>query len=98
MSHEGFTLVMRALLVAFLVVTGAIFKALVGPGRNRDLLMLAGTLGGVSLGVLVAGPIFHWIGTDVSALTAALGIPLGWTVSWRFADKIARRDIRSSSR
>jgi hypothetical protein len=68
MSHEGITLVARALLVGFLIIAGATFRALVGPGRRRGRIMLAGTLGGISFGVLVAYPVSHWLKTDASTI------------------------------
>ena len=53
LSGEGVTLVMRAVLVASLILIGAFFRALVGPGRTRGRIMLAGTVGGMSVGVLL---------------------------------------------
>jgi hypothetical protein len=88
MSTEGLTLVGRALLVGFLIVVGATFRTLVGPGRKRGRVMLAGTLGGLSFGVLVAQPVSSWLETDASALCACLGMTLGWFVSWLFARQI----------
>jgi hypothetical protein len=52
--------------------------------------MLAGTLGGISFGVLVAYPISQWLKTNVSAVCAGLGMPIGWTVSWLVARRIPR--------
>ena len=76
--------------MALLIVVGAIFRALVGPRRKHGLIILAGTLGGMSFGVLVAAPISRWLKTDVSPPCASLGMPLGWTVSWLFARQIPR--------
>ena len=84
MSSEGVTLVEKTALVLFLIVTAAIFRTLIGPGRRQNLAMLAGTLGGMSFGVLVAAPISRWLGTDTSAICASLGMVLGWGVAWRF--------------
>src|SRR5204863_3989615 len=61
MSHEGVGLVMRAALVIVMIVVAAFFRALVGPGRKRGQIMLLGTLGGVSFGVLVAYLVSHWL-------------------------------------
>ncbi len=90
MSHEGVALVSRALLVISLIIIAAIFRHLVGPGRGRGRIMLAGTLGGISFGVLLAYPMSHWLETDVSVICACLGIMLGWGVSWLFARRIPR--------
>jgi hypothetical protein len=86
MSHEGSTLVMRGALTVFLIIVGAFFRALVGPSRRRGEIMLFGTLGGISLGVLFA----YLISTDESAVYACLGITLGWCVSYLFAWRIPR--------
>ena len=90
MSNEGVRLVARVLVVAFLIVAGAIFRAVVGPGKRRGGIMLAGTVGGISSGVLLSYPISQWLGTDVSVICACLGIVLGWAVSWLFARQIPR--------
>jgi drug/metabolite transporter (DMT)-like permease len=90
MSNEGVALVSRAGLVIFLIIMGAIFRALVGPGRKRGEIMLAGTLGGLSLGVLVASPISRLLGTETSGVCACLGMVLGWGVAWLFAKQIPR--------
>ena len=74
MSHEGFTLVARAGLVIFMIIVAAIFRAIVGPGRKRGEIMVLGTVGGMSLGVLVAYAVGGWIQTDISAIGAVLGI------------------------
>jgi len=52
MSNEGVTLVRRPVLGFLLIVLAAIFGHLVGPGRRRGRVMLAGTLGGISFGVI----------------------------------------------
>ena len=93
MSSEGVTLVMRAALGIFLIVVASFFLALFGPGRRRGRIMLAGTLGGISLGVFVAYLISHWIRTDVSAICAVLGMPLGWGVS---CDALSHRRVDGS--
>lgn len=90
MSHEGFTLVMRAALVVCLMIVAATFRTLVGPSRKRGRIMLAGTLGGLSFGVLLAFPVSHWLQADASVICVCLGLTLGWGVSWAFARLIPR--------
>lgn len=67
MSSEGVTLIMRVALVTFLIVVASFFRAVVGPGRRRGRIMLAGTLGGISFGVLLAYPISRWLKAHVQA-------------------------------
>jgi hypothetical protein len=74
----------RAAPVIVLILVAAFFRALVGPGRRRGLIMQAGTLGGISFGVGVA-LISHWVKTDGSAICACLGMSLGLAAGWRFA-------------
>jgi drug/metabolite transporter (DMT)-like permease len=90
MSHEGLTLVTRVLLVSSLIIVAAIFRGLVGPSRKRGRIMLAGALGGISLGVLVASVISPWLKADASVVCACLGMVLGWGVSWSVARQIPR--------
>jgi hypothetical protein len=90
MSDEGLRLIMRAALVVFLIIAAACFKVLVGPGKNRGRIMLAGTLGGLSSGVLLSYPIYQWFGVEVSAISASLGMVLGWAVAWIWARRIPR--------
>jgi drug/metabolite transporter (DMT)-like permease len=90
MSSEGVTLVMRAALVVFLIIVTATVRTLVGPGRRRGRMMLAGTLGGISFGVLLTYPISQWLKADASVICVCLGMVLGWGVSWLFARQIPR--------
>ena len=85
MSHEGVVLIARTGLVLFLIITSAIFRYLIGSGKKRGVFMLAGTLGGISVGLLVSSLIFSRFKVDTSAICATLGIVLGWTVAWMFA-------------
>jgi drug/metabolite transporter (DMT)-like permease len=90
MSHEGVTLVMRVLLVAVLILITAIFRTVIGPGKRRGRIAMAGTLAGISFGLLLAHPVSQWVGTDLSVICACVGIVLGWAVSWVFARRIPR--------
>jgi drug/metabolite transporter (DMT)-like permease len=90
MSAEGVMLIARAALVTSLIIAAATFRALVGPGKRRGRIMLAGTLSGIFFGVLIAYPISQWLKIDVSAVCACLGMTIGWTVSWLFARQVAR--------
>jgi hypothetical protein len=74
MSHEGITLVARAALIGSLIVVVATLRALVGPSKRRGRVMLAGTLGGVSVGVLDAQTLSLWFKADVSGLRACIGM------------------------
>ena len=52
--------------------------------------MLAGTVGGISVGVLLASLIAPWLNADASVVCACLGMVIGWGVSWSFAKQIPR--------
>jgi hypothetical protein len=90
MSDEGVRLIMRAALLIALIIAAAFFKALVGPGKKRGRIMLAGTLGGFSSGVLLVYPIYQRFDMDASVLSASLGMVLGWAVAWIWARRIPR--------
>ena len=52
--------------------------------------MLAGTVGGVWVGVLVASLISPWLNADASVVCACLGMVIGWGVRRSFAKQIPR--------
>ena len=90
MSSQGVALIMRAGLVLLLAIAAAVFRALIGPGRKRDQLMLAGTLGGISMGVLAGYLISPSLHFDVSAISASVGMVLGWATVWLVAHRRPR--------
>ena len=90
MSHEGLILIARAALVAYLIACGALFRALIGRGPKRDLLMLIGTVAGVALGIFLAYALSPLFGMDASAVFACLGMSLGWFLAWRIARRLPR--------
>ncbi len=90
MTDEGIRLVTGVALVISLIVAASFFRAAVGPGRRRGRIMLAGTLGGLSLGVLLGYPVSAWLEANVSVICACLGMMFGWGVAWWFARQIPR--------
>jgi len=90
MSTEGVRFISRIALVAVLIVATAIVRVLVGPSRKRGFLMGIGTLGGMTTGIAVASLLCSWIATDLSVVSACLGIIAGWGVAWLFARRIPR--------
>jgi hypothetical protein len=100
MSSEGVTLVMRAGLMGAAIIMVATVRVLVpgnpfeakpSQGRTRGRIMLAGTLGGLSVGLLLAYPISQRLKTDVSVICGYIGVALGWAVAWSFAKRIPVR-------
>jgi hypothetical protein len=82
---------MQVALVLYLIVVGSIFGVLVGQGKRRGRIMLAGTLGGISGGVFVAYVLFHWTNVDLSEILACVGMTVGWAVAWLlFARRVPR--------
>jgi hypothetical protein len=90
MSREGVELVSRVALVAFLIVVTAVARTLAGPSKKRQFYMGLGGLGGMASGIAVASFISPWMRTDVSTISACLGIVAGWAVAWVFARRIPR--------
>ena len=76
------------LVVVVTVIVAGVFRHLMGQEKTQRRMMLAETLGGLSLGVLVAYPISNWLKTDVSVISACLGLQVGWTMSWLFARRV----------
>jgi hypothetical protein len=72
------------------VIAMAVVRAVIGPGRRRTLLILAGTLGGISFGVAVAYVISRWTRSDTLGISASAGMALGWLVAWLFARRLPR--------
>jgi hypothetical protein len=89
LNHEGVTLVLRVLLIAAMGLVAGIFRTLIGPGQGRGF-MLAGTLGGITFGIVLAPLVGRWINADVSVLCACVGVVLGWTVAWLMARRVHR--------
>jgi hypothetical protein len=85
MSTEGVTHLTRVGFVLYLLVVGTAFRTWVGTSRRRGEIMMVGTIGGLSLGVLVAWLISDRLKIDASAVCACLGLTAGWVVSWWFA-------------
>jgi len=47
--------------------------------RSKALVReLGGTLGGFAAGVLAAGPISMWLGTEASVISVCIGLTLSW--------------------
>jgi hypothetical protein len=90
MSQEGVAWISKAAVVAVLIISGAVVRTLVGPSRRRGLVMGAGTLGGLSLGVAVASVLPRWVAHDILAICAPVGMMLGWIVGWMFARHVPR--------
>lgn len=93
MSPEGIVLVTRVSLIACLIVVAAVFRYLVGPSKRRGLFMLAGTLRGLSAGVAVAYLISPLLKIDISAISACVGMTLGWGVAYLLARQVPREAI-----
>lgn len=91
MSDEGVRLIIRTALVVLLITAAAFFKVLAGPGKRRGRIMLAGTLGGISLGVLLSYVIHQSVGLELSVILACLGVVVGWGVAWMWARRVPRQ-------
>ena len=81
------------ILALALILIAAVFRVLVGPGKRRGRVLMLGTVGGLSFGVLVASFVSPRLGRDISAICACVGMVLGWTVSWRFSREIPRQAV-----
>ena len=90
MTDEGIRLVSRFALLVVLILAGAAVRTMVGPSKRRGRIMTIGNLGGLTAGVLLAWPVSRWLGTDVSAIGACIGMIAGWGVSWSYAKQIPR--------
>ena len=88
MSSEGVALLSKGALVVALIVVASFFRAVIGPGRRRDHLLFAGTLGGMSLGIAVNYLILPWTKGDASVMCASAGMMLGWGAAWLIARKL----------
>jgi hypothetical protein len=89
MNDNGVWLISRFALVIVLVVVGSLFRSLAMPGRNRDRLFRAGSVGGILAGVGLAYPLSQWLEIDLSAIGAVVGMCCGWGVAMLFAREAA---------
>ena len=90
LSYEGEWILSRVALGVVLLLAAAAIKTMVGPSKQRGRVMLAGTVGGITVGVLSAPPLSNAVGVDVSAVSAVIGMVIGWAVAWTFARRIPR--------
>jgi hypothetical protein len=90
LSTEGIRLVSKATVIVYLITVAIVFQRLVGPGRRRGHVMLAGTFAGFAAGVLAAYPLSQWLDIATSVVSVCVGLTLGWTAAWRFARQIPR--------
>lgn len=90
LSDQGVWTVSRIALVVVLILITAALRTLVGPSKQRGRVMLAGTLGGLTVGVLSAPSLSDAIGVDVSGIASVIGVVLGWAVAWQFARRLPR--------
>jgi hypothetical protein len=67
----------------------AALKTMVGPSKQRGV-MLTGTVGGITLGVLSSPALSNALGIEVSAITSLIAIVIGWAVAWQFVWRIPR--------
>jgi len=91
MSDEGFTLIFRALLALSLLACAALFRTLLGHIRGGRTILLAGTLAGITSGVVVSEALSPWIETDISALAVCLGMVCYWWAGYLIAKKASTR-------
>jgi len=93
LSHEGVTLLMRVLLIVFLGTTAGVFRFLIARTRRGGQLMLAGTLGGITLGVFLSPPVSRWMHGDASVVCACVGLVVGWSVSFLVARRVPMKPL-----
>lgn len=104
LSHEGVALLMRVLLIVFLGTAAGVFRFLIGRTRRGGQLMLAGTLGGISLGLFLSSLVSRWVHADASVVCACVGLVVGWSISFLVARRLPmkplaedRNDLRQDS-
>ena len=90
LSYEGVWTLSRVALVVLLTLLAAAVKTMVGPSKQRRRVMLVGTVGGLTLGVLGSPLLSNALGVEVSGITTVIGIVIGWAVAWQFARRIPR--------
>jgi hypothetical protein len=90
LSYEGVWILSRVALGLVLILVAAAIKTMVGPSKQRGRVMLAGTVGGVTFGVVIAPLFSNALGVDVSAIAAVIGVVIGWAVAWPIARRIPR--------
>lgn len=90
LSDEGTRLLSRGALVAVILLLTAVARTIVGRHPRRQRRMLLGTLGGLTAGIAAATPLSEALGTDVSTLSAIVGVFLGWAVAYQFVKHIPR--------
>ena len=92
LSDEGVRLLARAAVLVVAILIAAFFHTLVGRNRKRHFRMAIGTVGGLTAGIAVSGPLSKMLGTDVSSLSAMAGVFIGWAVAYQFARHIPRNE------
>jgi hypothetical protein len=91
MTDEGVKLLLQAAVVLLMVMSGAVVRTFIGPSRRRGVVMFAGMIVGMTLGVLFGYAMPPSLHLRDSTLLAILGVFAGWAIAWPFARRIPRR-------
>lgn len=94
MSTSTFAARLAVLLMASLLVS--VLQRRVGGGVRRKAVMLAGTLGGLVLGVLMSSLLPSTIrvaGLDAVDLSLLAGIFVGWALAWPIARSVDKAPL-----
>ena len=90
LSDEGVWILSRVALGIPLLLLVAAMRTIVGSSKQRTRVMMAGTLGGLTLGVLTASVASFLFGIEQSALFAIAGVFVGWAFALPVALRIPR--------
>jgi hypothetical protein len=93
LSDEGVRLLSRVALTVVFILVSATVRTMIGPSKRRGRIMGMGTIGGLALGIVMAYPVSRWFGADVSAISACIGVIVGWSISWQYARQIPRESL-----
>ncbi len=92
LSNEGVWILSRVVLALPVLLLVAAMRTVIGRSKQRNRVMMAGTLVGLTLGVVASSVASFLFFIDQSALFTVAGVFVGWAFALPIALRIPRAE------